>query len=100
MLTIQQTVTIPADRRIVFDLPDTVPSGKSYVTVTFSPTEVQNDSAFPSAEALEIEASQKAAAAETNGSDPLVAWRDSLNGEKVFDGIDGLLYQKKIRGEW
>jgi hypothetical protein len=99
-MTIQQTIDIPADRRVVFDFPKTVPSGKSYVTVTFSPVEVENDGAFPSVEALETEASQKAAAAETSGRDPLIAWRESLHGEKLFDGIDGLAYQKNIRGEW
>jgi hypothetical protein len=39
MMTIQQTVTIPADRRVVFDLPDTVPIGRTNVALVFSAPE-------------------------------------------------------------
>jgi hypothetical protein len=35
MLTIQQTVDIPADRRLYIELPKTVPSGRTVVTLNF-----------------------------------------------------------------
>jgi hypothetical protein len=36
-MTIQQTIEIPADRRVMFDLPESVPTGVARVALTFSP---------------------------------------------------------------
>ena len=87
MMTIQRTVTIPADRRIVLDLPETAPSGKSYVTLTITPVEAQNDSGFPSIAELKLQAAEKTA-------------KRRLEGRKPFEGLCGALKDSRaLEGE-
>ncbi|GMO62365.1 MAG: hypothetical protein Ta2A_08930 [Treponemataceae bacterium] len=108
MMTIQQTIDIPESREVRFTLPDTVPSGKSYVTVTFTPAEAQNDSTFssgvpstfPSIEELRQQAEQKAAERKASGRNPFEELRASMNGRRFMGGVDGLEYQRSIRDEW
>jgi hypothetical protein len=40
-MTIEQTVEIPADHRLVFDLPRDLPSGRAKVEVTITPLQVE-----------------------------------------------------------
>lgn len=37
IMTIQQTVEIPADRRVTFDLPETIPAGLARFSITVEP---------------------------------------------------------------
>jgi len=46
LMTIEQTVTIPADRRIIVEVPPEIPAGK--VILTFTPAAVDNSLDFES----------------------------------------------------
>jgi hypothetical protein len=35
MITLERKITVPADRRVIFDLPETVPEGKTSVVLVF-----------------------------------------------------------------
>jgi hypothetical protein len=53
MLTLERTITVPADRRVVFDLPETVPEGETSVVLTFPGTEsLEEPGIIPHAEAM------------------------------------------------
>jgi hypothetical protein len=92
MLTIRQTVDIPAGRRLFLELPKTAPVGKVTVLLSFSET------GGPDLEELKAEAAAKYAAMLADGEDPLLKLREALKGEKVFsDDID---YQRSMRDEW
>jgi hypothetical protein len=115
MITIEQTVDIPADRHLRLDmaLPKSVPGGRTHVVLTFSPAEAAESPApethagvytpepFPSIEELKAEAKQKAAERyaemQRTGLDPLARFAGCL---KYVVPEDGLEYQQKMRDEW
>jgi hypothetical protein len=121
MITIQQTVEIPADRHLVLDLPPNVPSGQMNMLLVFSHEEaaerpaekpaVPEDDAlrrvlshkFPTIEELKAEAARKAAEQqayfEATGRDMLKDIIDSFE-TTPFEGIDGVEYQRSMRDEW
>ncbi|GHV79272.1 hypothetical protein AGMMS49944_10630 [Spirochaetia bacterium] len=110
MITIQQTVDIPASRRLTIDVPQEVPTGTTSVVLIFpsaeSGTAVRPSPTFPpfpTLEELKAEAARKAAERQAyfnaTGKDPLVELRDSMNS-MPFAGIDGVEYQRKMRDEW
>jgi hypothetical protein len=49
-MTIQQTITIPADRRVYFDLPCDIPVGEAKVEFTITPFRAPRSDAAPPAE--------------------------------------------------
>jgi hypothetical protein len=51
-------------------------------------------------EELKEQAAARHAAWKDSGVDPLQKWRNSLNGKKLFNGVDGAAYQRSIRDEW
>jgi len=77
MNTIQQLVTIPADRRLQIDLllPDTIPPGVSEMLVVFSPTHQKRD------------------------RKPLRHFAGSLAASATFAG-DPVALQRMLRDEW
>lgn len=47
-MTIEQTIEIPANRRLTFDIPEEVPMGKARVVIQFPvPKEIQNNESVP-----------------------------------------------------
>jgi hypothetical protein len=123
MITIQQTVDIPANRRLIVDIPLDVPTGKTSVVLIFSQVE-RSEAAdmdtinrnaerlnsetldvlshtFPTIEEIKAEAARKgakrAAAIKATGIDPLQKYCGCL--KDVFDE-DGVVIQRRMRDEW
>jgi hypothetical protein len=99
MITLQQTVDIPADRRLSIVLPETVPSGKTSVLLVFSaPENPSNENTkTPTIEELKAEAAAKYAATIQTGVDPARKFAGCLNGVFTEGGVE---YQRRIRDEW
>ena len=116
MITIQRTVDIPPDGRLVLKLPKTTPRGRVRVVLTLDtpagaaaePAPAAENTAarllnhqFPTIEELKAEAARKAAEREAyfkaTGKDPLQQFCGCLKG--VFDE-DGVTIQRKMRDEW
>jgi hypothetical protein len=98
MVTIEQTVDIPPDRRVFLDIPADIPEGRVKLEVTLKP------------------------AGDTGGHRPrvldwifhpvqtyrAVSWAKMLGKldgyhrahGPFFGGIDGLAYQRELRDEW
>jgi hypothetical protein len=110
MMTVQQTVNIPSDRWLHMELPETVPTGNTEVHITFFtvPAKVKSrDEALerllqplPSLEEFKREAAAKTAKRIACGREPFEEARKLLNGRRLFDGIDGVEYQRRLRDEW
>jgi hypothetical protein len=112
MITIQKTVDIPADRRLIVDLPEAVPSGRVNVCLVFDPSAETAapvaDGArarllsheFPTIEEIKAEAARKGAereaAIKATGVDPLQKYCGCL--KDVFDE-DGVVIQREMRDE-
>jgi hypothetical protein len=112
MITIQQTVDIPADRRLSLELPESVPSGKSSITLIFAPaqaelpaeTQVFSRKHYNPPVGLE---EAKAVIAERirrreNGEvreDSSRTYAGCLKGKNIFKG-DPVEIQRKMRNEW
>jgi hypothetical protein len=113
MITIQRTVDIPADRRLLLDLPKAVPSGMVNIVLVVSsvdtPSEISaNNSAiphvlshtFPTIEEIKAEAARKADERMANPQmDPLLRYAGCLKNSGVFEG-DAVAIQRKMRDEW
>jgi hypothetical protein len=108
MVTIEQTVDVPADRRLHLDLvlPQTMPSGRTSVMLVF-PVSAKNKEVprpyrtepAPTIEELKAEAAAKYAKMRETGIDPWQQFRESLHGKTIF-GEDGVEYQRRMRDEW
>jgi hypothetical protein len=124
MITIEQTLDIPDDRRIHLDLPQSVPSGRADMVLVLSPAasaaasvaepaakaveraakeapRAYTPEPFPSLEALKEEARQKTAARHAEmlrtGVDPLARFAGCLKDVFTEDGVE---YQRRMRDEW
>jgi hypothetical protein len=110
MITMQQTVDVPADRRIHLDvtLPRDAPKGQTTVVLTFVQ---QGDEAaewpagtftktLPTIEEVKREAAEKAAARRASGKKPFEALRASTHRQQFFGGRDGMDIQREMRDEW
>ena len=84
-MTIEQTVEIPADRRIFLDVPAAIPAGR--VTIAF----IADD------EEQRIRNALKRSYHAAENREPLSACIGSHPG---FFGGDGVAYQRKLRDEW
>jgi hypothetical protein len=110
MMTIQQTVDIPADRCLHLELPKTVPTGNTEVHITFLtvPAKVKSMAEtlerllqpLPSLEEFKREAAEKTAKRIACGREPFEEARKLLNGRRLLDGLDGVEYQRRMRDEW
>jgi hypothetical protein len=112
MITIQQTVNIPADRRLIVDLPPEVPSGKVSVVLSFpqaadTPSPKDSDPLsrllshkFPTIEEIKAEAAQKTKERLADPSrDSLKRYAGCLADSAVCEG-DPVTIQRKMRDEW
>jgi hypothetical protein len=75
-MTIEQTVTIPVDHRLIIEVPSEVPAGKAILTFTSVPVN--------KSEALKVQ---------------LQNLQGSL-GKNAFGALSGVDYQCKAREEW
>lgn len=78
MNTIQQTVTIPADRRLQLDLPDSIPVGQADMVLVLSPKQKN----------------------EVKTARSVLHMAGSLKNSKAFQGVDPVQLQKAMRDEW
>jgi hypothetical protein len=107
MITIQQTVDIPADRRLYLELPKSVPSGKVTVALVFTPAEVEAGSPGKHYHPPLGLDEAKAVIAEKirhreNGEvceDSSRKYAGCLKGKNIFKG-DPVEIQRKLRNEW
>jgi hypothetical protein len=76
-MTIEQTVEIPADHRLVLDLPEDVPSGTAEIEITITPRKKKS---YHTAESLR----------QFQGR-----WKNSPRF-----GRDGVEIQREMRSEW
>jgi hypothetical protein len=90
-MQIEQTVEIPPNRRLLIDVPQEVPLGKTILT--FTPAAVNRDLEY----AKGIWASNHDRPEELKAK--LQGLQGSL-GENAFNGLDGIEYQHKAREEW
>jgi hypothetical protein len=110
-MTIQQTIDIPASRKVHFDitLPEDAPCGRTEVILDFKPAAtLDNWSKVPplmNAGLAELVAEAERRA-ERERTDPVYrqkvidGFRKAQEGGPIFGGIDGLEYQRKCRDEW
>ena len=97
-MTIEQTVDIPADHRVVLEVPREIPAGR--VTIAFIAEDAVVPAVIPEEEQrVRTMLKQYYHAAENAAADhgPLSGCIGSHPG---FFGGDGVAYQRKIRNEW
>ena len=90
-MTIEQTVEIPPSHRLLVDVPHEVPAGKAILTLTTL------------SENRELEYAQKIWSNNRAQPEELKAHLQKLQGslgEKAFNALDGVAYQRKVREEW
>jgi hypothetical protein len=105
MLTLEQTIDIPADRKLYLELPETVPSGRTKVIINFetlTPQAVAPRSGkfSPELQAAIKEAEEKRARRLARPEEFKARMKRVREGGPLFGGIDGLEYQRKVRCEW
>jgi len=84
-MTIEQTIEVPANHRIMLEVPTEVPAGKA--TLTFTVPECVQE-IWPVNHISLEEVKEK-----------LQDLRCSL-GKDSFGNLDGVAYQNKVRNEW
>jgi hypothetical protein len=108
-MTLQQTVTIPADRRLVIEVPETFTSSTISVVLLDAPKTAppemsdaeiirrQREAAAADTELQEIIKQAEAKAADPNRL-PISRFFGRCPG--LFGDIDPVAYQRSIRDEW
>jgi hypothetical protein len=117
MMTIKQTVDIPTDRRLRFDLPlsETISGGQVEVTLTITSTETQSEPAarenlpkrirttltpLKSIEECIRDAKAKTAQRLADpANDSMLKYGGCLKDSHIFDG-DSVEIQGRMRDEW
>jgi hypothetical protein len=98
----EQTVTIPVDRHLSLDLPETVPSGQATLVISYINAQKPSERFFaqlPSLDELKQQAAEKTAHRVTEGIKPFEGLCGCLKGSKTFAG-DPVKIIRKIRDEW
>jgi hypothetical protein len=106
-MTIQQTIDIPASRKVHFDitLPEDALCGQAEVILDFKPVAAHGTRQAGDAELAELIAEAEKRA-ERERTDPVYrqkvidGFRKAQEGGPIFGGIDGLKYQRNCRNEW
>jgi hypothetical protein len=114
MMTITQTIDIPASRKITLTVPETVPTGRVSLRVLFqipeqraakprrparknaAPKLAYTPQPFPTLEELKEEAHRKTLEREASGRDP---WAEVYGSMPDAFG-DAVQYQRELRDEW
>ena len=110
MITIEQTITIPADRRLHLDvaLSQSVPSGRTSIVLVIPTAKhaerAEEDAPLvyapelePTIEELMADAAAKHAEMLRTGIDPLARFAGCLKDAFPKDGLE---YQRRLRDEW
>jgi hypothetical protein len=105
MMTLEQTVDIPADRRLYLELPETVPSGRTKIALNFEALPSRSAAPrkkelSPELRAAMQEAEEKRAWRFAHPEEFEAQMKRAREGGLLFGGIDGLEYQRKVRSEW
>jgi hypothetical protein len=92
-MTIQQTIEIPANRRVYLELlvPQEIPAGVAEIAIIFNAVKAED--------AIEQEAAAKTAKRVAEGRHPFEGLRGALQNSGVFDG-DPVEIIRKMRDEW
>jgi hypothetical protein len=96
MVTIEQTVDIPPDRRVFLDVPADIPEGRVKLAITFKPAGDAGEPRVVDWIFHPVQTYRAVSWAKTLGK--LDEYRRTHG--PFFDGTDGLAYQRKLRGEW
>jgi hypothetical protein len=111
MMTIQRTVTIPADRRLYLELPEAVPSGKFDLRLVFTPAQATRkrqpedfahllrDSPKTVKEAIAEAQRKTAERLENPEMDSMRKYAGCLKDSLAFEG-DPVEIQRRMRDEW
>jgi hypothetical protein len=92
-MTITQTVEVPADHRLIIDVPHEIPAGPVILTLTPAHASLKKKDPSTVEEALHM--------LEEQASDPNRKPISRLFGKhKGIFGGDGVAYQRAIRDEW
>jgi hypothetical protein len=109
--TIERTVNVSADKRLHIDIPAPVgvSSGQVKVTLSFAPVDetpkntlheaLNNENEWQFQDALK-EAKEKTAWRMAHPQEYEKIIERCQNGSPLFDGIDGVTFQRQIRDEW
>ena len=97
-MTIEQTIEIPADRRVYFDLPRYIPAGVAKFELVITPIHAPNDGK-PIEDELEKEAAAKTAKRTADKRKPFEGLRGALQNKGVFAG-DPVEIIRQMRDEW
>jgi hypothetical protein len=95
MLTIRKTVDIPADRRLSFELPQSVPRGQATVLLTL----VEGSGSVTAIDGFQRQAAEKKANRKAEDKRPFEGLYGCLKDSKAFEGDPAELV-KKWRDEW
>jgi hypothetical protein len=98
----EQTITIPVDRHLSLDLPETVPSGQAILVISFINAQKPSERFFtplPMLDTLKQQAAEKTARRITEGRKPFEGLCGCLKDSKTFAG-DPVQIIRKIRDEW
>jgi len=90
-MTIEQTIEVPASRRITLEVPPQIPVGRAILTLTS--VLANEDSEY----AQRIWFNKHACPEDLK--EKLQNLQGSL-GNNAFEGLDGVAYQRKVREEW
>jgi hypothetical protein len=109
-MTIRQTIDIPVSRNVHFDvsLPQDMPYGRTEVVLHFKPSAGQSGTPVsdakpkldPVLEKLLQEAEAKRLYNQAHPEKLQECLKNLRDGGPLFDGIDGVAFQRKIRDEW
>jgi hypothetical protein len=104
MMTLEQTVDIPADRRLYLELPETVPSGRTKLILNFEALPSQSAAPLKNELSPELRAAMQEAEEKWRYNkahrEEINAFRGCLKDSPIWDNLDGVAYQRKIRDEW
>jgi len=92
-MSVTQTVEVPADHRLIIDVPREVPAGPVILTFTPAKTWIKNNDPATIEEALQM-AEEKAA---DPNRKPISRFFGVLSRNTYGDGV---AYQRAIRDEW
>jgi len=98
-MSITQTVEIPANRRLIIDVPREVPLGRTIIAFTPASEQKTKDTPLPGGSYNTVEEALQAAeekAADPNRK-PISRYFGILSPDTYGDGVT---YQRNIRDEW